>query len=341
MLFQMKKAMARNVYKESDTEVLASDEITVWDTEYFAANRASEHFSRGIQASMLPLATEIKTSQHFSGRIESRAHKSGTLVRIQVSPHVCYCPAPKVCASSGGHVVVCYVIGGEISIDQAGRLKKARTGDIIFFRNDAPLTITHAPKAHYKALAVTLERTAVENIFSSFDQDYTNVVIPRERLALPLSVCAAFLVRNFRVLEREGIDSTIEALLALLPIGMGEPSDQESDTAKLAQIRLRTRLINFIEENIRNPNLTPKMAADHFGVSTRYIHKIFAASGNTFATSVTSARLDCIRRELESFGERRRCISSLACYWGFDSISTFNRAFKRRFDSSPRAYVAR
>jgi AraC-like DNA-binding protein len=336
----MKKTMARNVHKKTDAEVMALNDITVWDTAYFAASRASEHFIQGIQASMLPLATEVKTSQHFSGRIESRPHKSGTLIRIRVSPHVCYCPAPEVCVSSGGHVVVCYVIGGEVSIDQAGRITKARTGDIILFRNDAPLIITHAPTTFYKALAVTLERSVVENIFYS-DQHYAGVVIPREKMAPPLSMCASFLLRNFRVLEREGIDSVIGALLALLPIGMGEPSDQEIDTAKQAQSRLRTRLIKFIEENIRNPNLTPKMAANRFGVSTRYIHKIFATSGSTFATSVTSARLDCIRRELESFCERRRCISSLACYWGFDNVSTFNRAFKRRFGSSPRAYVAR
>ncbi len=42
------------------------------------------------------------------------------------------------------------------------------------------------------------------------------------------------------------------------------------------------------------------MAAEHFGVSRRYIHKVLASDGLTFTAFVLSKRLDQIRHELAS-----------------------------------------
>jgi AraC-like DNA-binding protein len=168
----------------------------------------------------------------------------------------------------------------------------------------------------------------------------TEMLVRRERMVAALSACASFLVRNFRTLTCAEVDLYIEALLALLPLDAA-PTDRSRNSRNTAKLNFQPKLIDFIEENIRNPHLTVEMAAKHFGISTRYVHKICAATGKTFAATVTSRRLDLIHRELGTFGRRRRSVSSLAFYWGFDSISAFNRAFKRRFGAPPRMCMAK
>ncbi len=83
-----------------------------------------------------------------------------------------------------------------------------------------------------------------------------------------------------------------------------------------------------------------RRAAEHFGISARYVHKLFAASSTTFSSYVVAKRLEHIRSDLLSPACRNQPISNLAYRWGFNDLSSFNRAFKSRFGCSPSRFRA-
>jgi AraC-like DNA-binding protein len=84
--------------------------------------------------------------------------------------------------------------------------------------------------------------------------------------------------------------------------------------------------------------MSPAIAAQHFGISVRYVQKLFAAGGTTFSAYIVAKRLDNIRDDLDSPSSRNHSISSLAFRWGFRDLSSFNRAFKKRFGCCPKHY---
>jgi AraC-like DNA-binding protein len=94
----------------------------------------------------------------------------------------------------------------------------------------------------------------------------------------------------------------------------------------------------LIDENARDPGLRPVTVARELGISVRHVHNIFAAAGTSFGAYVAAFRLDAVCRELFSGSLPPKRISVTAQSWGFRDVSGFNRAFKRRFGCSPRAF---
>lgn len=312
-------------------------DLVVWDTEYFPSRQALEIFNHGVRTSSLPWTNDFTTSSQLTGRIETRPHSFGAVNRVRVSPHIAERSAADIRMSSAECVYATYILGGDMQINQAGRQTTARKGDIALYRSDLPIAIKLEPDTPHQVVVVLMSKDGVDKRFLS-DSDYTNVVIPREKMARPLAACASFLARQYRVSQREELDSVVDAMVQLLPTVSAEAQLNAAGAIDLPDNSLRTKLVAFVDENIQSRGLTPRLAADHLKVSTRYIHKTFAATGQTFSTYVACERLKHIRRELASASEQRQPISSLAYRWGFDSISTFNRAFRRRFGCSPSSY---
>lgn len=106
-------------------------------------------------------------------------------------------------------------------------------------------------------------------------------------------------------------------------------------TARFAAIRAD------ILQNLAQVRLSPKMMAKRHGVTERYIHLLFAETGETFGAFVTAARLDRAHALLLDPASEAITIGDIAQRVGFGEITTFNRAFRRRFGDTPSALRAR
>jgi AraC-like DNA-binding protein len=97
-------------------------------------------------------------------------------------------------------------------------------------------------------------------------------------------------------------------------------------------------LLDFLRQNHRDRDLSAATAARVFGISSRYVHKLFATTGKSFSEHLGEIRLDeCARR----LGASRAAIIDVALDAGFSDISYFNRRFKARFGETPRDYRRR
>lgn len=91
---------------------------------------------------------------------------------------------------------------------------------------------------------------------------------------------------------------------------------------------------NDIRANLGQIRLSAKTAARRHGVTDRYIHKLFKETGQTFGQYVTEQRLKRAYKLLTT-PNYTVPISTIALEVGFGELSTFNRAFKRRFGETP------
>jgi AraC family transcriptional activator of tynA and feaB len=95
-------------------------------------------------------------------------------------------------------------------------------------------------------------------------------------------------------------------------------------------------LFAFCRENLHNADLSAQHAADHIGISLRTLHARFRQIDQTFGRWLLEQRLLGCRAALRDPRQRTRQISQIAYAWGFNDLSYFNRAFRRRFDITPR-----
>ena len=94
----------------------------------------------------------------------------------------------------------------------------------------------------------------------------------------------------------------------------------------------------FIEENLRDPELSPSLIARKLQLSDRYLRMIFAVSDEAPSAYILRRRLEECARQLRDPRWRSHSITDIAFSWGFNSAPHFARSFRTRFGSSPRDY---
>jgi len=95
-----------------------------------------------------------------------------------------------------------------------------------------------------------------------------------------------------------------------------------------------------IEQNLRDPDLTPAAIAAQLRMSPRYLRAIFAAGDETVSAYILRRRLEECARELADPGARELSITQVAFGWGFNSAPHFTRSFRKRYGVSPREFRA-
>lgn len=91
----------------------------------------------------------------------------------------------------------------------------------------------------------------------------------------------------------------------------------------------------YILAKIDDPNLCLADIAAHQGISSSYVRKLFAAEGAKFSAYVLEIRLEKVSRMLADPDLRLHSISAVALMCGFNDVSYFNRAFRKRYGCTP------
>lgn len=113
------------------------------------------------------------------------------------------------------------------------------------------------------------------------------------------------------------------------------PQSNERAQVALKAVRLEA-VLRFIDEHLADPELEPASVAGRFGISLRYLHKLFETTGATFSEHVSRGRLERCRQELVDPRHAHRTIAEVCLGWGFNSFSHFSRRFREAFGMSPR-----
>jgi len=189
------------------------------------------------------------------------------------------------------------------------------------------------------------------------DCRYVSFRLPRATLAPLLSDPSALFVRRvpaanpalhllqrYAELGQEDFLSASPALLAaftrhvcdLMALALGATRD----AAELARGRgLPAARLRAMQDDVRrsahDPALSVHAIAARYGVSERYVQRVFETSGSTFTQYVTEQRLEIVYKTLRHATSAKEPISAIAYDCGFSDVSHFNRLFRRRFGCTP------
>ncbi|RXF73096.1 helix-turn-helix domain-containing protein [Hansschlegelia zhihuaiae] len=311
----------------------AAAAIQIWDSHYTPASQAFGAFRDVVCSAFMPWTPEPSDPEvQFEGRVENLFLESGSVGLCSTNGLT----ARKTKGNISNSPVECiygnYVLAGEISVEQADKRNVARPGDLVLYHSYRPVFLTEKPGVRNVNIAFSIPAARFAGVPNA-ERRFMNTLVPANRLIDPLAGCFSMLARSMRSSSPEEMSALFDACAALLPVSAGCCAPEAQGRGEWGA--LPRDILAFVDDNMSDPGLTPQRAAERLGVSTRHLHKLFARSGTTFGGYVTSERLERVRCELMSMS-RRAPISELAFRWGFSDLSTFNRAFKRRFGVSPR-----
>lgn len=133
--------------------------------------------------------------------------------------------------------------------------------------------------------------------------------------------------------RQSGLSKNLVDFVAL--VIQGENVDGEC-VERLSRYQLRRRIFAHIQQNLRDPELTPKMIAEACGISVSYLYKLFNETGVTVGQYIQGQRLQWAYEQLASASEGQSTVGEIAYAAGFRNISHFSRAFSQTFEMAPR-----
>lgn len=126
-----------------------------------------------------------------------------------------------------------------------------------------------------------------------------------------------------------------ESLLELTSAILRSNADQEYEQQLAKQSALFRRILEFMEANYMDCDLSPEKIANANGISMRYLHSLFQKAGMTVSKWMWERRLKATREDLLDPNMNHMRVSEIAFRRGFNDPAHFSRAFKSRFDVSP------
>ena len=132
-------------------------------------------------------------------------------------------------------------------------------------------------------------------------------------------------------------DRVARYLLEMISMSYTMAMEPEQDASAIAWQR-RKDVIEFIEDNLRDPELSPATISEGLRVSPRYLRTVFAAGGEKMSAYILRRRLEECARQMCMPAWKAHTLTEIAFSWGFNSAPHFTRTFHEKYGVSPREY---
>ncbi len=100
-------------------------------------------------------------------------------------------------------------------------------------------------------------------------------------------------------------------------------------------------IMRYIDEHYAQPELSPAQVAARFGITPRYVHRLFQRTGTTFTEQLFQRRLRRAHLLLNDPLHRHRSITDIAYDCGFRNLAHFGRRYREMYGQSPREHRMR
>ncbi|MGE0737418.1 MAG: helix-turn-helix domain-containing protein [Alphaproteobacteria bacterium] len=296
-------------------------------TATVAPTERLDYWREIICGAFVDLRLQPQQNRIFDGSFSARALGGLLLARVEADSH----GVVRSKRSNADCFLVGFHVAGDGIYSQGGRTSHVRPGEMSILDGTRPFEIffparftTLTLKIPYSALHARLRDPDAVTASPLLDQYGINRLVGAYLQNLSREVFTA------RVDVREAVADNLCELIAIA----GNQAQVDGKHGAPGSV-LFEAMLRHIDFNLADPDLSPRAAAEHFGISVRYVHKLFEPSGTTFNQLLLDRRLQRCFEDLARATPRRKIISTIAYNWGFNDLSYFGRAFRRKFGCVP------
>lgn len=163
--------------------------------------------------------------------------------------------------------------------------------------------------------------------------DAASMTVLRPRLGGIFGDVMMNLERRLPLLKKSELPRLVETTKSLLLAAIAPESERSAEYRYALEHTLVERVKQFVQDNLKNPELSVEFIARHKGISRSRLYRLFEPEGGVMRY-VISRRLKVVHGELQQSMPNKR-INDIAQACGFSDPSEFSRVFKRQFGYSP------
>ena len=305
----------------------------VWRTVDVAEPDRYAYFREAVCEAFMDLSPEHERAGPFDAVVESIPLADGAVNRVSGTPHHVRRTRAQIGRSSEQCYFLNLQLGSECVIEQRDRSVRLTPGQVALFASDLPFRIFHPPDEVMNVASFWLPRDLVEEALPGGAAPPICRVSDHPFLGPLIGAAARTLNRGARALDAEEGGLLLESLVRL---SAGAATRRHATDPASARPALLAALLEHVESRLDDPGLSVGSVAARFGISRRYLHKLFEPTGESFSRHVLSRRLERVAAELAAPERARTPIAEIAFRNGFSDLSWFNRSFKARFGATPR-----
>lgn len=309
--------MSAQVYHHTTDVIAPQDQFAYWRD--------------AICDAYVPLEPERNAVRSFHGQIDGLLLPDLHGSTITAQSHVVRLSATGLAARAHSPFFANLICAGEAVVSQDGSTMRARTGDVyvvdcaseweVDFRTDFRMFCIEIPEG---LLRPQLGR--------------------RGRIAMPVldggSGAGRVLASYMRLVSELPANELqqVQALMVkhcseLLSRTQLEDAGAGAQAAERVRHGVLERILALVQRRLADSALTPASASEELGISRSYLFKILAEHGLSFSAHVRQCRLEQCRLAIEA--QPGRAIADIAASWGFEEVSTFNRAYRAHYGRAP------
>ena len=235
----------------------------------------------------------------------------------------------------GDLLYLCMTLSGTTVGSRGGREMVLSDGDAVLMTNEEAAWTMTSPSS-VKIAGIRVPRSAIAPLVPKLG-NVTMRRIAKDASGLRLVRKYLDLVADDEVLTEPASQRLIiNHFYDLVAMALGANSDAKALAADRTVGAVRLAAIKAdIVANVDDGNLNATMVAARNRVTVRYLHKLFEREGITYSEFVLGQRLARAYHDLRHPLHSRRAISTIAFDLGFNDLSYFNRAFRRRYNATP------
>jgi AraC-like DNA-binding protein len=303
--------------------------------ESASQNKNSGEVKLIVENAHVKVATEVrgKPVRNFSCRELPLAKLE--LFDIVTDPVAIYRRQEDIDSDGVDHYLLATQVKGSVLVNQGEADFTQHPGDLSILEAGTPYSVIHTQNSHRLILHIPQDVYQERILSHAKDRKFRPRLLANGGLATIIHEMLKTLAFEAEKLGRSEQYTMAECMLELTSSVLRSEVDHDYEQQHAKQSALFRRILEFMESNYTDCELTPEKVADANGISVRYLHSLFNQAGLTVSKWIWDRRLKATREDLLDPNLSHMRVSQIAFQRGFNDPAHFSRAFKSRFDISP------
>ena len=322
----------------AEVEVIGSQEAPqtrrCWSTDDVQPRQALAYWCDSICQVMLELDIESTGQQGFSAQLDQWRLGPTTANFLSATAQSVSRTRTRISHSSSDALLLVHLREGDFGLRHCGQSTYLRAGDVTLIDSRLPHEVDCPGTT--RCLILQLPPLWLSAWLPRPEAFLGRVFHPDTSWGAALSATLAALQPT--ELDRLALPAGVvaEQVASLLALAAGPPPGDS-----LRPDMLVHRVQRLLRDRYHEVGLTPSALAGDLGISSRYLHYLFAKQATTFGRELLRVRLERARDLLGDSRHDHVPIGEVASRCGFAEASHFARRFRHTFGAAPNDFRRR
>lgn len=275
-------------------------------------------------------ANRVGGGMEIDGHVETNFLGRSLIGRSNYQQHTCLRTNKLINFGGINQILLQIITKGNCSGDCNGNTINLNKGDIIIFDYSAPFNIMVSDGS---TISIAFDRELISRII---DPRALNGAVIKGETSLGILLTST-VVSALKITEENAFDDPHEFEADILEYIAKLLSRKFDNVVNLHNIERQT-IIDFIDKNIANHNLTPDFLYSNFNMSRSHIYRIFEKDGGV-GQVIWERRLKLAWNEMaKSNSGQKISLKNIAWRFGCSDPAIFSKRFRSFFDFSPKDF---